>query len=474
MRAGRLCGFAKVAQQGGGQHVLNQCGLARAADPGDAHQALQGKLDTDVFQVVLTRAFQQQAGCVVAHQALEAHAHLLASAQVGAGQGVGLAQIGGAAVKHNVPAALARAGAHVDHAVGRQHDGGVVLHHHQGVAGVTQALHGHDDAVHVARVQANAGLVQHKQGVDQRGAQRRGEVDALHLAAAQGAALAVEREVANADFAQVFEARGDFFKQQFQGLGVALVGAGRRARRGRGGRAGVGRLQAVKEVAKPVQRQQHQVMQAQARQGLQLGTRPLHAHRHEAPRRFEHGVSIGLGAQAPLQALQLEAGTAAGATRRVTAVLGQQHADVHFVRLGFQVFKKALDAKPVLVPLAVPLGRAVDDPVLLLGGELVPRGVARDAGGFSVAHQVVLRLLPGRGLHGLDGTGAQGEFFVGNHQAVIHPNDAAKAPAGLAGAHGGVEGKHGGNGVGIAHIALRAMQAGRELPDVGGGLGVCA
>jgi hypothetical protein len=105
-----------------------------------------------------------------------------------------------------------RAGAHVDHAVGRQHHGRVVLHHHQGVARIAQAQHGLGDAVHVARVQADAGLVQHEQRVDQRGAQRRGEVDALHLAAAERAALAVQREVADAHVAQVLEAGVDLFE----------------------------------------------------------------------------------------------------------------------------------------------------------------------------------------------------------------------------------------------------------------------
>ena len=60
-------------------------------------------------------------------------------------------------------------------------------------------------------MQADAGLVEHKQGVHQRGAQRRGEVDALHFAAAQGAALPVQREVADAHVAQVFQAGGNFF-----------------------------------------------------------------------------------------------------------------------------------------------------------------------------------------------------------------------------------------------------------------------
>ena len=72
-----------------------------------------------------------------------------------------------AAIKHNVAALLARAGAHVDHAICGQHHGGVVLYNHQRVAGISEAVHGLRDAVHVAWVQANAGLVQHKERVDQ-------------------------------------------------------------------------------------------------------------------------------------------------------------------------------------------------------------------------------------------------------------------------------------------------------------------
>ena len=49
---------AIVAQQRGGEHVLNEGGLARAADTSDTHQALQGKLDAQVLQVVFACAFQ--------------------------------------------------------------------------------------------------------------------------------------------------------------------------------------------------------------------------------------------------------------------------------------------------------------------------------------------------------------------------------------------------------------------------------
>ena len=102
--------------------------------------------------------------------------------------------------------------------------------------------------------------------------------------------------------------------------------------------------------------------------------------------------------------------------------------------------------------------------MLLLRRELVPRRVARNAGILGMAHQVVLGLLPGRRLHGLDGPRAQRELVVGNDQAVVHPDHPAKPPAGIASAHGGVERKHGCNGLGVANIALRAVQAGGKLP----------
>ncbi len=192
--------------------------------------------------------------------------HLLAAAQVGAGQRVGMAQVLGLAVEDDLAAARAGAGAHVDHAVGREHHGRVVLDHDQGVARIAQALHGLGDAFHVARVQADARLVEHEQGVDQRGAQGRGQVDALHLAARQRAALAVQREVADAHVAQVLHARHDFGVQHLERLGLAVMQWGVDSRR-----------QLLKEVAQPHQGQLHQVVQAKARQRVQLLAAPGHA-----------------------------------------------------------------------------------------------------------------------------------------------------------------------------------------------------
>ena len=244
---GRLGGAAKVAHQGRRQHVLDQRGLARAADAGHTHQALQRYLDRDVFQVVFAHALQQQARCVFRNQALEAHADLFASAQVSAGQRIGIAQILRRSVEHDLAAAFTRSGAHVQHAVGRQHHGRVVLHHHQRIARVTQPRHGFDDAVHIARMQAYAGLVQHKQRVDQRGAECGREVDALYLAARQGAALAVQAQVTNAHVAQILETGRDFLEQQLQGLVVAI------GRCGHTGQVGL-RGHQVKEAPQPVYR----------------------------------------------------------------------------------------------------------------------------------------------------------------------------------------------------------------------------
>ena len=107
-------------------------------------------------------------------------------------------QFGGRAEEHDLAATLAGARAHVHDPVGLEHDLRVVLDDDERVARVAQALHHVDDAAHVARVQADGGLVQHEKRVDERGAERGGQVDALDLAARQRSRLAVERQVAQA------------------------------------------------------------------------------------------------------------------------------------------------------------------------------------------------------------------------------------------------------------------------------------
>ena len=63
--------FAKVTQQSWCQDVLDQGGFTRTADTGDGDQTLQGELDAQVLQIVLTRTFQDQPWRAVSHQPLQ-------------------------------------------------------------------------------------------------------------------------------------------------------------------------------------------------------------------------------------------------------------------------------------------------------------------------------------------------------------------------------------------------------------------
>ena len=111
-------------------------------------------------------------------------------------------------------AGAAGARAHVDDAIGREHDLRVVLDDEQRVAGVAQLREHVDDAAEVARVQADARLVEHEQRVDERRAERRRQIDALHLAAGQRARLPIERQIAEADVAEVAQARANLAEHE--------------------------------------------------------------------------------------------------------------------------------------------------------------------------------------------------------------------------------------------------------------------
>ena len=209
-------------------------------------------------------------------------------------------------------------------------------------------------------------------------------------------------------------------------------------------------------------------MHGQPGQGFELGAAPGHAARHETVFGGEHGVGVFLGAKAPLHRFGFQAGAAAGFAGRVAAVLGEQHADVHLVRLRLQVVEEAAHAVPLLVPAAAFEGRVtIDDPVALRFGHLCPRRAARDVGCSGVAHQVVLALLPGGGLHRLDGAIAQRLALVRNHQPQIDADHAAETTAGIARAISGIEREEGGLRVCVAEVAFGAVQAGGKAPDRG-------
>ena len=148
--------------------------------------------------------------------------------EVSPGEAVGRAQQPvDRTLEHDVSAARPRLGPDLDDVVGRPDHGLVVLDDDDRVAGGGERADDADEAVDVARVQADAGLVEHEQRVDQRRAEAGGEIDALNLAAAQRARGAVQREVAEADLLEVAQARDDGIVGEVGGVGA---GGGRGAR----------------------------------------------------------------------------------------------------------------------------------------------------------------------------------------------------------------------------------------------------
>ncbi len=73
-----------------------------------------------------------------------------------------------------------------------------MLHHDDGVADVSQLLHGGDETVIVPLVQADGGLIQHVAHAHQLAAHLRGQADALRLTAAERTGLAREVEIVQA------------------------------------------------------------------------------------------------------------------------------------------------------------------------------------------------------------------------------------------------------------------------------------
>ena len=80
-----------------------------------------------------------------------------------------------------------------------------MLDHDHRVAEIAQALEGLEQALVVALVQPDRGLVQDVEHAGEARADLRGEPDALALAAGQAAGIAGERQVAEADVAQEAE-----------------------------------------------------------------------------------------------------------------------------------------------------------------------------------------------------------------------------------------------------------------------------
>ena len=141
--------------------------------------------------------------------------------EVSPGEAIGRAQQpADRALKHNAAAAFSWLGTDLDDVVGRTDHGLVMLDDDDRVAGGGERADDADEAFDVARVQADAGLVEHEQRVDQRRAETGGEVDAFDFASAQRTRGAVEGEIAEADLLEIAQTRDDGIVGEIGGVGA--------------------------------------------------------------------------------------------------------------------------------------------------------------------------------------------------------------------------------------------------------------
>ena len=120
-------------------------------------------------------------------------------------------------------AVLARTRSDVDHVVGGTDGLLVVLDHDDRVAQIAQALQGGDEALVVALVQADGGLVEHVEHADQAAPDLAGQADALGLTAREGAGRAGQREVVEPDVEEELHALADLLEDPVRDHVLALA-----------------------------------------------------------------------------------------------------------------------------------------------------------------------------------------------------------------------------------------------------------
>ena len=136
--------------------------------------------------------------------------------------------------RDDVAAEASGAGAEIDDVVGVADGVFVVLDHEHGVAEIAELLERFDEAIVVALVEADGGLVEHVEHAAQPRADLRGEADALAFAAGERGGIADQREIVEADGAEEFEALDDFAAdavgdERFARGEVQIDGRGERA-----------------------------------------------------------------------------------------------------------------------------------------------------------------------------------------------------------------------------------------------------
>ena len=210
--AGTLLGAVKLAKQRAAQNVIHKGALAGTAHAGDTGERAQRNPHINVLQVVFLGPENfQPAFFLGGRNALFGHGNAQFAGQILAGERGAVGQnfrqrAGGDQFAAMNPGA----GAEIKNVIGGANGVGIMLNDEHGVAEVAQSLERGEQTVVVTLVQADAGFVQHIEHANERGTNLGGQSNALGFAAAKGAALAVQRQVAQPDVAKETEAGANF------------------------------------------------------------------------------------------------------------------------------------------------------------------------------------------------------------------------------------------------------------------------
>ena len=227
--------FAARAQQIPIKNVVNQRRFAGTGNAGHAGENAEWNFDIDFLEIVFARAgdldrrgkfparFRNRESIsreIIARKRYGWRSRRCDSANClrdcGIAHGALDPQNSSASVEDQFAAALAAAGTDIDQIIGRANDRFFVLDHEQRVAFVAQIVHHAHEPADIARMQTDARFVHDEKRVHERRAETGREIHALHFAAAQCARRAIEREITEADFAKITQARADFAAQHLR------------------------------------------------------------------------------------------------------------------------------------------------------------------------------------------------------------------------------------------------------------------
>ena len=380
-----LGGHLELTTEGAVEDVADEGRLARAADTRHGGHHAEREAHGDVLEVVFGGMSHLDVILPLA-PVLWHRYRQLAGKIFGSIRTLSRADAGERAGINYLAAEAPGVGADVDQHICRAHDFLVMLDHDDRVAEILKLLEHTDQAVGVARMEADRRLIKYIQRAYQAAAERRGQVDALTLAARQRVAQTVERQIAQSDFIKIAQTVVDFSQQPRSYL--AIVG--------------------VK---------------------LQVGEPPaqiLHRHAYE--------VGDGAAGNLHVQRITAEARTAAFGTGGLGAESRVHHAILDLVALRLHPFEEAVNA--------LPLARAVPENILFFLGQLEVRTVDRESELRGVADEQPLPFAHRRPAPWRHSVVVDRQLLIRNHKRLVDAESLAEALARGAGAVGIVEVEH--------------------------------